>query len=95
MTTDDLGGFIFKDLPAGSYTLAASKPGYLDSIYGQRRPGTGRPGTPIQLVDGQHLEKLSFQLARGGAIMGTVVDEQGEPVFGQQVRVYRYVRKSG
>ncbi|HKV99825.1 MAG TPA: carboxypeptidase-like regulatory domain-containing protein [Vicinamibacterales bacterium] len=95
VTTDDLGGFLFKDLPAGSYNLAASKPGYLDSIYGQRRPGTGRPGTPIQLTDGQHLEKLTFQLARGGAIMGTVVDEQGEPVFGQQVRVYRYTRQSG
>jgi len=95
VTTDDLGVFTFKDLPAGAYTLAASKPGYLDSIYGQRRPGTGRPGTPIQLIDGQHLEKLTFQLARGGAIMGTVVDEQGEPLFGQQVRVYRYVRRAG
>jgi hypothetical protein len=95
VTTDDLGVFTFKDLPAGAYTLAASKPGYLDSIYGQRRPGTGRPGTPIQLIDGQHLEKLTFQLARGGAIMGTVVDDQGEPVFGQQVRVYRYVRRAG
>jgi len=95
VTTDDLGVFTFKDLPAGAYTLAASKPGYLDSIYGQRRPGTGRPGTPIQLIDGQHLEKLTFQLARGGAIMGTVIEEQGEPVFGQQVRVYRYVRRAG
>ena len=95
VTTDDLGVFTFKDLSAGTYTLTASKPGYLESIYGQRRPGTGRPGTPIQLADGQHLEKLTFQLARGGAIMGTVVDEQGEPVFGQQVRVYRYTRKSG
>jgi hypothetical protein len=95
VTTDDLGGFIFKDLPAGAYNLAASKPGYLDSIYGQRRPGTGRPGTPIQLTDGQHLEKITFQLARGGAIMGTVVDEQNEPVFGQQVRVYRYTRQGG
>ena len=95
VTTDDLGVFTFKDLPAGAYTIAASKPGYLDSIYGQRRPGTGRPGTPVQLIDGQHLEKLTFQLARGGAIMGTVVDDQGEPVFGQQVRVYRYVRRSG
>src|SRR5262249_26765850 len=53
VTTDDLGVFTFKDLPAGAYTLTASKPGYLDSIYGQRRPGTGRPGTPIQLADGQ------------------------------------------
>ena len=95
VTTDDLGGFVFKDLPAGAYMLRASKPGYLDSIYGQRRPGSGRPGTPVQVADGQHLEKLTFQLARGGAIMGTVVDEQGEPVFGQQVRVYRYVRQAG
>ena len=95
VTTDDLGTFSFADLPAGLFTLAASKPGYLDTVYGQKRPGIGRPGTPIQLADGQRLEQLSLQIARGGAISGTIVDEQGEPVFGAEVRAFHYVMRSG
>ena len=53
VTTDDLGAFAFADLPPGTFRLAASKQGYLDTVYGQKRPGTGRPGTPVALADGQ------------------------------------------
>jgi hypothetical protein len=95
VTTDDAGGFSFTGLPAGTFTLAATKPGYLDSIYGQKRPGTARPGTPIQIADGQKIEHLAFALARGGAISGTVTDEQGEPMFRLEVRAYRYTMRSG
>ena len=93
--TDSAGAFSFTDLPAGAFNLAASKPGYLDVIYGQRRPGTGRPGTPIQLADGQRLDRISLQIPRGGAISGIVRDEQGEPAYGQQVRLFKYVMRSG
>jgi hypothetical protein len=95
VTTDSLGAFSFTELPSGAYNLTASRPGYLDVVYGQRRPGTGRPGTPIQLADGQRLDRISLQIPRGGAISGTVRDEQGEPAFGQQVRVFKYVLRSG
>src|SRR5262249_38840461 len=40
-------------------------------------------------------DHLSFSLARGGAIVGTVTDEQGEPVFHVEVRAYRYTMRSG
>ena len=93
--TDDLGAFAFADLPAGTFALAASKPGYLDTIYGQKRPGTGRPGTPVALADGQKIEHLTFTMARGGAISGTVVDDTGEPQMAAHVQVFRVVTRSG
>jgi hypothetical protein len=93
--TDDLGAFAFADLPAGTYTLAASKQGYLDTVYGQKRPGTGRPGTPVALADGQKIEHLTFTMARGGAISGTVVDDNGEPQMAAHVQVFRAVTRSG
>ena len=91
---DDEGRYAFAGLPAGRFTLSASKLGHLPVTYGQRVPGSGRPGTPIQLEDGQRLT-IRLQMPRGGVIAGTVLDEHGEPAVGAQVRVYRYNRQNG
>jgi protocatechuate 3,4-dioxygenase beta subunit len=91
-TTDDMGRFAFGALPEGRYNLSASKPGHISGSYGQRSPG--RPGTPIQLADGQKLE-LQLQITRGGVITGTVLDEHAEAVPGTPVRALRYVMQSG
>ena len=48
--TDDNGVFDFVELPAGRYTLTASKNGFIGLSYGQRRPM--QAGTPLQLGDG-------------------------------------------
>ena len=44
-STDAEGRFEIRDLPAGRYTITATKGGYVTGQYGQRRPG--EPGTPI------------------------------------------------
>ena len=93
--SDDQGAFRFAGLPAGDYTIRSSKGGFVETIYGQRKPGSGRPGTPVQLIAGQERNQLSLPLVRGGVITGMVVDEVGEPMFGTEVRVYRWVMKSG
>jgi len=72
--TDEQGAFRFADLPAGEFTLTASKGGFVDSVFGQRQPGSGRPGTLIHLVADQQLTQLMLPLARGGAITGAVYD---------------------
>src|SRR6185436_16203804 len=64
-------------------------------IYGQKQPGSGRPGTPIRLLAGQQLKDISLQIARGGVITGRVVDEVGDPAYGMNVRAYRWVMQSG
>jgi hypothetical protein len=90
--TDDEGRYSFTGVGAGRYMLSASKTGHVPIIFGQARPG--RPGTPIQLTDGQSFA-ANLQLPRGSVITGTVVDEYGEPTPGTQVRVMRYVVQAG
>jgi hypothetical protein len=93
-TTDDAGRFAFASLPAGRFMLTASKPGHVSVTYGQHKPGPGRPGTPIQLADGQKVE-VQLQIPRGGVITGAVFDEHSESAPGTQVRVMRYVIQGG
>jgi hypothetical protein len=95
VVTDDQGRFAFEDLPAGQFTLSASKSGYLDVIHGQKRPGSGRPGTTITLAAGQRLERMSLPITRGGVITGTVYDEVGDVVYGATVQAMRYVMRNG
>lgn len=81
--TDAQGTYEFKDLPAGRYTVNADKGGYVGLAYGQTRPL--EPGKPLEILDGQTVEKIDFALPRGGVITGHVVDEYGEPVADVQV----------
>jgi len=93
MLTDDNGAFDFSDLPAGRYTITASKNGFIQLSYGQRRPL--QAGTPLQLLDGQQLRGLDFALPRGGVISGRVSDETGDGMPGVAVQVMRYAYQQG
>lgn len=92
-TTNDQGQFSFQQLPAGRFTLSASKAGYVDIAYGAKKPG--RPGTPITLADGQKLDRIDVHLPKGSVLTGVVVDENGEPSPGTQVRAMRFVMRTG
>jgi hypothetical protein len=72
------GEFEIRELPAGRYTITASRSGFLSSQYGQRR--NGDPGTPVEVADGATIESIDFALDRAGVISGRVTDETGEPV---------------
>ena len=76
--TDDDGRFEFRNLPAGRFTLSASKPGYVAMNYGAKRPQT--PGLTIALADGQHVSDVTIRMPRGAVITGRVVGDQGQPV---------------
>ena len=91
-TTDDQGRFDLTDLAAGSYTITASKNGFVNAIYGQRR--ALQPGTTVDLADGQAVTKLDLRMMRGAVITGRVLDEDGEPLVRAMVAVerYQYVR---
>jgi protocatechuate 3,4-dioxygenase beta subunit len=82
-TTDERGAYEFKDLPAGRFNVSASKGSYVTLQFGQTRPMQG--GTPLQVLDGQTIEKVDFALPRGSVITGRVVDEFGDPVADVQV----------
>jgi hypothetical protein len=91
--TDDNGAFELIELPAGRYTLTASKAGFVSLSYGQRRPL--QAGTPLQLADGQQLRNVEFALPRGSVIAGHVTDQDGDPMPGTAVRVMRYQYQQG
>ncbi len=91
--TDAEGRYEIKELPAGRFTVMATKGGFVQGQFGQRRPG--EPGTPIDLSDSQIADKVNFVLSRGSVIAGRVVDDGGEPVSGTMVSAMRYQFMSG
>ena len=91
--SDDSGNFAFLALPAGTYTLRATKNGYVSGTYGQKQPG--RPGTAIVLNVGQQLKGVSLEVARGGVVSGTIFDEKSRPAVRVSVRVMQWTWQSG
>jgi protocatechuate 3,4-dioxygenase beta subunit len=92
-TTDDKGRFEIKELPAGRYTVTASKGGFVTLQYGQRRPSES--GTPLDLGDAQVLDRVVIGLPRGSVISGRITDEFGEPVANAVVSAMRYGYSAG
>ncbi len=91
--TDPDGRYELKDLPGGRYNLSAMKAGYMSVSYGQRR--AFESGRPLQLGEGQTMEKVDFSLPRGGVVTGRILDEYGDPVSDVQVMVMRYAYAQG
>jgi hypothetical protein len=96
VSTNAQGIYEVKDLPAGRYTITATRSGYLVLRYGQRRPREA--GRPVQLAEGQTLEHIDFALPRMAVIAGRITDEVGEPaanvtVFPMQLRYFAGKRK--
>jgi len=91
--TDAEGRFEFRDLPAGRFTMSATKAGYVTIQYGQTRPFES--GKPIDLTEGQLMEKADFSLPRGSAISGRLVDEFGDPVADALVSAMRSAWSGG
>ena len=72
----------------GRYTITVTRNGYVSLQFGQQRPF--EPGRPLDLGDGQLLERIDFALPRGSVIAGRITDELGEPMAGVHVQAMRY-----
>ena len=92
-TTDDQGRYVFDQLPAGSYTLVASKGAYLSMAYGA--PKAGMPGSPVVLADGETFTAKPIALWRGAVIAGRLTDRQGQPVANASVEANQFVTING
>jgi hypothetical protein len=82
-STNGLGKFEIRELPAGRFNLSASRAGYLPMAFGQTK--IGEPGRPIELGDKQTLENSDIVLPHTALISGHVLDEAGEPLAGATV----------
>lgn len=92
--TDERGRFVFSDLAAGAgYTLQATKPGYVNGVYGQSV--MFGPAGRMTLAAGEWFPTANITLWKPGAISGRVVDEANEPVVGAYVRALARVMISG
>jgi hypothetical protein len=85
--TDAEGRYELTQLPAGQYQLRASRGGYVEVAYGQRRPF--ERGRPIELAEGAVLQNIDFSLPPGAVVTGRVIDEAGEAVAHVSVSLAR------
>jgi protocatechuate 3,4-dioxygenase beta subunit len=91
--TDAEGRYDFRDLPAGRFTLQATKSGFVNVQYGQTRPFES--GKPIELADKQVLDNADISMPRGGVVSGRIVDEFGDPVPDVMVTAMRQTWSNG
>lgn len=89
--TDTRGIFEITDVPVGSYSLTATRAGFLTIQYGQRRPREA--GRTIEVRAGEAAEGIDIALFRGGVLAGRISDEAGDPSSGARVEAIelRYV----
>jgi protocatechuate 3,4-dioxygenase beta subunit len=88
VTTDSGGKFTFKDLDAGSYTLAFECNGCVRQEFGQRTfPGNG---SSIQLGPEQAKKDLVMRLTPTGSVSGRIRDRDGQPLVGVPVQLMKY-----
>lgn len=97
--TDEKGRFAFlipvdPANPEGTFTISASKFGYLDGGYG-RETSPLDPLRQVQLREDAWVGGLKVPLWKPGSISGSVRDEAGEPVVGVFVRALVRYRMQG
>ena len=92
-STDGDGKFMFTALPADRYTVGVSKPPYLGTVAGARRPA--RTGTPISLADAQKISNVAIRMPMGAVITGVITDEKGQPGLNAQVTLQQWRMQSG
>ena len=92
-STDEDGRYEMTDLPAGHYTVFATRGGFLSLRYGQRRPR--EQGKLVDLADRQAVENVDFALPKMSLISGRITDEEGEPIAGVRVLAMRSIYFAG
>ena len=85
--TDAEGRYEARNLPAGSYRVSA-RPSVRQARF-LSPPPAPTPVPAVTLAAGQTIEWYDLTLVRAGAIVGRVVDENGDPVGGVSITAQR------
>jgi hypothetical protein len=72
--SDERGGATFSDLPAGSYIVAAEKPGHVKAVFGQH----GVIDETVIVVDDKESFAARIALVRTGSISGIIANSRGD-----------------
>jgi hypothetical protein len=89
VATDATGPYAVAGIPAGSYRVSAGKPPYLSREFHNSRTAGAGQGLLLTVAAGQVLDGINIVLPPGGSISGRVLDENGEPVQGVAVVLFR------
>jgi protocatechuate 3,4-dioxygenase beta subunit len=76
--TDNTGKFTLEQVQPGTYRLTADRIGFLRQQYGAQTPGG--TGAPVNLAPSQTLRNLDIKMTPQGVILGTVFDDEGDPL---------------
>jgi hypothetical protein len=81
------GEYSLENLPAGRYRIRVARPGLASREYGQQGPGT--TGRDVALRNGERLSGVDVAMTRGNAILGVVTGDNGLPIEGVGVQLFR------
>jgi hypothetical protein len=81
--TDGAGRYKFENLPAGKYSIQASKEGAGNATYGGE--SMRQMFEYITLADGQKRTDIVLRMIRPAYVSGTVLDDQGDPIINAEV----------
>ncbi|MBV8808208.1 MAG: carboxypeptidase regulatory-like domain-containing protein, partial [Acidobacteriaceae bacterium] len=88
--SDASGHFCFERLTTGSYTIIASKAGYLEAKYGASHPSSA--ALRVEVESGQPVPPLVLKMEPQTVIGGVVTDSDGDPVSFAEVRLWKRSR---
>jgi hypothetical protein len=91
--TDGDGAYAFAQVPPGEYTLRAERRGYASRVFD--RAGNASDSKKITVSAGQTIDKFDFRLFVGGAISGTVLDDENQPLEDAEVSAIRLTYHRG
>jgi 5-hydroxyisourate hydrolase-like protein (transthyretin family) len=84
--SDANGKFAIEAVEPGEYTISADRQGFI-----VKPPGaSGIPLPPLKVESGQSVPELTITLVPLGVITGRVMDEDGDPIRGADVRAMQY-----
>ncbi len=90
-TTNAEGEFRLMNLAAGRYEVTPVAPAFVSAANLMHERNQGKS---VNLAEGETIDKLDFTLVKGGVITGRVVDADGRPVIGQNVRLATVVTQN-
>ncbi len=82
VTTDAEGRYTLTNIPPGHYQIMVIAP-----VFVMQDAGRWWSGKPLDVLAGEFIEDINFELERGGVITGRVTDADGKPVISEFVNL--------
>ncbi len=89
--SDVRGKFAIEAVEPGEYTIVADRQGFIIKTPG----ASGTPSPPLKVESGLPVPEITIMLVPLGVITGRVMDADGDPIRGADVRAMQYMYMAG